>query len=416
MRIVDKNFARVSGVSSTHKHFEKRRFTGDRIDGVHANALGCQFDRHSLWWYCSSSLSRHFTNWAAAAGRPAVSEKRLALTSNGKIRYQLKTPCRDGTTHVIFEPLDFIARLAALAPKPRVNLSRFHGVFTPNSKHRIQLTPVRRGKGSQQHTGTNAWLEKTPPERRRAMTWMQHLKRVFNIDIETCERCGGQVKVIASNRSYRSAGGGRTYSKTLETKGSLASQHSTVRTNAGTRAAGVEAVRLTFPIDTAGRVGFRSWVRHFMLCCSSQSSRKPAFVFACVCPTGRLFYLYFSDSGVADTALFCIFSDRYAHILRLIPWIDLISLGFQAFINTSTSKGANHDKPHKTHPKRPNTGVRHAKDELHFENILRLVRAIASIFTTARSGSSKPRLRLLMKRANNLPQKEVSNRTTSKQA
>lgn len=32
---------------------------------------------------------------------------------------QLKTPYRDGTSHVIFEPLDFIARLAALVPKPR---------------------------------------------------------------------------------------------------------------------------------------------------------------------------------------------------------------------------------------------------------------------------------------------------------
>lgn len=47
--------------------------------------------------------------------RPAVSEKRLAITSQGKVRYELKTPYRDGTTHVIFEPLDFIAKLAALA-------------------------------------------------------------------------------------------------------------------------------------------------------------------------------------------------------------------------------------------------------------------------------------------------------------
>jgi len=30
------------------------------------------------------------------------------------------------------------------------------------------------------------------------MTWMQRLKRVFNIDIEVCDHCGGQVKVIAS--------------------------------------------------------------------------------------------------------------------------------------------------------------------------------------------------------------------------
>ncbi len=59
-------------------------------------------------------------SWARA---PAVSEKRLSLTPNGNVRYQLKTPYRDGTTHVIFEPLDFIARLAALVPKPRVIVS-----------------------------------------------------------------------------------------------------------------------------------------------------------------------------------------------------------------------------------------------------------------------------------------------------
>ena len=130
--------------------------------------------------------------------RPAVSEKRLALTSNGNIRYQLKTPYRDGTTHVIFEPLDFIAKLAALVPKPRVNLTRFHGVFAPNSKFRVRVTPAKRGSGRKRHqpTGDN-WLDKTPAERHAAMTWMQRLKRVFNIDIETCERCAGQVKIIA---------------------------------------------------------------------------------------------------------------------------------------------------------------------------------------------------------------------------
>ena len=31
-----------------------------------------------------------------------------------------------------------------------------------------------------------------------AMTWMQRLKRVFTIDIEVCEHCGGHVKVIAN--------------------------------------------------------------------------------------------------------------------------------------------------------------------------------------------------------------------------
>ncbi len=101
--------------------------------------------------------------------RPAVSEKRLSLTANGNVRYQLKTPYRDGTTHVIFEPLDFIARLVALVPKPRVNLTRFHGVFAPNSAHRARVTPAKRGKGNQA-SASHAPEDTTPAERRAAMS------------------------------------------------------------------------------------------------------------------------------------------------------------------------------------------------------------------------------------------------------
>ena len=128
--------------------------------------------------------------------RPAVSERRLSLTSGGNVRYQLKTPYRDGTTHVIFEPLDFIARLAALVPKPRVNLTRFHGVFAPNSRDRAAVTPAKRGKGTQPKALEEGEGE-TPAERRAAMTWAQRLKRVFGIDIETCAACGGTLRIIA---------------------------------------------------------------------------------------------------------------------------------------------------------------------------------------------------------------------------
>ena len=118
--------------------------------------------------------------------RPTVSEKRLSLTSTGKIRYELKTPYRNGTTHVIFEPIDFIARLAALVPKPRVNLTRFHGVFAPNSKHRIHATPAKRGRGRKEQE-PRAWDEKTAAERHAAMTWQQRLKRVFKASA-SCSR------------------------------------------------------------------------------------------------------------------------------------------------------------------------------------------------------------------------------------
>jgi rRNA maturation protein Nop10 len=127
--------------------------------------------------------------------RPPVSTKRLSMTRNGRVRYELKTPWRNGTTHVIFGPLDFISRLVALVPRPRVNLTRFHGVFAPNSKYRVQITPAKRGRVNIPGTPED---DRTPAEHRAAMTWAQRLKRVFNIDVETCSECGGDIKIIAS--------------------------------------------------------------------------------------------------------------------------------------------------------------------------------------------------------------------------
>ncbi|MDP1647703.1 MAG: transposase [Rubrivivax sp.] len=37
---------------------------------------------------------------------------------------KLKTPCRDGTTHLAMSPLEFMQRLAALVPRPRLHLIR----------------------------------------------------------------------------------------------------------------------------------------------------------------------------------------------------------------------------------------------------------------------------------------------------
>ena len=77
--------------------------------------------------------------------RPPVASERLALTASGQVRYTLKTPYRDGTTHIVLEPLDLMARLAALVPTPRMHLTRYHGVFAPHSQYRSAVTPAQRG-------------------------------------------------------------------------------------------------------------------------------------------------------------------------------------------------------------------------------------------------------------------------------
>jgi len=130
----------------------------------------------------------------------------------------LKTPYANGTTHVLFEPLDFtapahpcargisasmhvISRLAALVPKPTVNLTRYHGLFAPHSKYRALLTPAQRGQGRKVKAREET-ADQTPAERRASMTWAQRLQRVFNIDIASCSACGGEVKVIACIRLH----------------------------------------------------------------------------------------------------------------------------------------------------------------------------------------------------------------------
>ena len=54
--------------------------------------------------------------------RPALANKRLKRSSAGDVVLQLKSPYHDGTTHIVMSPLEFMQRLAALVPRPRLHL------------------------------------------------------------------------------------------------------------------------------------------------------------------------------------------------------------------------------------------------------------------------------------------------------
>ena len=84
--------------------------------------------------------------------------------NNGDVIYALKTPYSDGTTHVVLSPLEFIGRLAALVPKPRVNLTRFHGVFSPISKLRGKVVPAKPVKDEQSGSPHRSPHNRSPPE------------------------------------------------------------------------------------------------------------------------------------------------------------------------------------------------------------------------------------------------------------
>jgi hypothetical protein len=135
--------------------------------------------------------------------RPAIAHERLTRNKEGQslpprrrgVVLKLKTPYRDGTTHIILSPLEFMQRLAALVPRPRLNLIRFHGVLAPNAKLRSEIIPG--SKKNKSHASDRN--DDVPPSPASVhISWARLLKRMFEIDIERCPHCGGNMKIIAA--------------------------------------------------------------------------------------------------------------------------------------------------------------------------------------------------------------------------
>jgi len=147
---------------------------------------------------------------ARYVSRPAVSTERLSELPDGRLLYRLKRRWRNGTTEVVFERSDFIAKLAALAPAPRAHLRTYHGILAPAAKWRSRIVPtpdvpfgvcahVPVPPESTPHNESEPdTTASAPPPRRKNYSWSELLKRVFEIDILVCERCGGPVRVIAA--------------------------------------------------------------------------------------------------------------------------------------------------------------------------------------------------------------------------
>ncbi len=123
--------------------------------------------------------------------RPAIANERLKQDGAGNVVLQLKSPWRDGTTHIVMSPLEFMQRLAALVPRPRLHLIRFHGVLAPNARLRAAIVP---GPAHIISVPSDEQAHGAPAR----MGWARLLKRVFDLDLEHCPQCGGEFRIIAA--------------------------------------------------------------------------------------------------------------------------------------------------------------------------------------------------------------------------
>ena len=152
------------------------------------------FSLHAETW-CGPQERQKLERLCRYITRPALGHKRLSRTRAGEVVLQLKTPYRDGTTHLVMTPLEFLQRLAALVPRPRLHLIRFHGVLAPNATLRSQIVP---GEANPETDIANRDDEPSAVSPRARMSWAQLLKRVFAIDITACPQCGGPLTILAA--------------------------------------------------------------------------------------------------------------------------------------------------------------------------------------------------------------------------
>ena len=104
--------------------------------------------------------------------------ERVQINAAGQVVLKLKTAWRDGTTHIVMSPLEFMQRLAALVPRPRLHLIRFHGVLAPNAKLRALVVPhdPAQDTGKSEQTPTEPGCAHDRPAR---ISWARLLKRVL---------------------------------------------------------------------------------------------------------------------------------------------------------------------------------------------------------------------------------------------
>ena len=161
------------------------------IDGfsLHAAVRCAAEDRQALEQRC-----RYIT-------RPALANERVQTNAAVQVVLKLKTAWRDGTTHLVMSPLEFMQRLAALVPRPRLHLIRFHGVLAPNAKLRPLVVPqvVAKEPEALEQEAKPADCEASCAHHRPVrLSWAKLLKCVFDLDLEHCPYCGGELKIIAA--------------------------------------------------------------------------------------------------------------------------------------------------------------------------------------------------------------------------
>jgi hypothetical protein len=129
--------------------------------------------------------------------RPPLAQDRLHVSAEGTIWLTLRHCWADGTTHLRFDPLELLERLAVLTPRPRVNLILYYGVLAPRAAWRAALVPGASHGRDASHVELSMEGDDAGPSRHGAYQWAELMRRTFGLDVLACPRCGGRLRLVA---------------------------------------------------------------------------------------------------------------------------------------------------------------------------------------------------------------------------
>lgn len=128
--------------------------------------------------------------------RPPVAEDRIDIRGENII-YKLKSQWRDGTQAIMHSGTEFIEKLVAIIPQPRIHITRFHGILAPHAELRSLVVPSTPHQTECQQGAQAIDETKSKRHKKPRLRWAELLRRVLNVDLETCP-CGGKLKFIAA--------------------------------------------------------------------------------------------------------------------------------------------------------------------------------------------------------------------------
>jgi hypothetical protein len=174
-----------------------RQGSGGARGPRHAHLEG--FDLHANVWVGPNDRAR-LEQLCHYVLRPPLAENRLRRLADGRVQLELKRPWSDGTTHLLFEPVEFLEKLAAVTPRPEINLVLYHGVLAPHARWRAEVVAYRRADigSAQDSRAAIAEAGRGRLGSPRYWMWAALMRRAFHLDVLRCPRCAGRMQLIAT--------------------------------------------------------------------------------------------------------------------------------------------------------------------------------------------------------------------------